>query len=119
MTKRDTYAFLLALLIWVVFYVVTVYSVYWLLQNDLSRFYSAIPSSLGYVMSGFAVARVAKRRMAFYGAVVGAIGSIVWLLHSGLYASPNLYRAATVATNILLSTAGALLAGRLVRPKEE
>jgi hypothetical protein len=118
MTKSDLYAFILSLLVWAAFYAVTLYSVSWLLNNEISRFYSAVPSSMGYVMSGFTVAYVAMRRMVFYGAVVGVIGSTIWLLHSGLYASPGLYHGVVIATNILLSTSGAFLVMRLIRQKE-
>ncbi len=115
MTKNDARALLISSLVWIVLYCVTLYSVSWLLRHDLSRLYSAIPSSLGYFVPGFLVTYLAKRKTLFLGIVIGTGGSAVWLLHSGLYAALGRHRHYVMLTflgNILMAVAGAYVARR-------
>ena len=116
MTMNDTRALLSGSLVWVALYFATNYSVYWLLNHDLSVFYSAIPSSLEYFVPGLLVAYLAKRKTLFLGFVIGLGGSVVWLLHTGFYADLGrlgLFVVARVSGNILLAVAGAYVAGRM------
>lgn len=115
MTKNDTRALLVGSLVWVALYIATSYSVSWLLRHDLSILYSAIPSSLEYLVPGYLVTYLAKRRTLFLGFVIGTGGSVVWLLRTGFYADLGrlgLYVMLRVLGNILLAVIGAYVAGR-------
>lgn len=117
---NNTRALLIGSLVWVALYIVTTYSVYWLLRNDLSVYYSAIPSSLEYLVPGFIVTYLAKQKTYALAFLVGMGGSIAWLLHTGFYA--DLGRLGQFVTlrilgNILLALAGAYIAVRVIKAR--
>lgn len=113
---NKTRALLIGSLVWVALYIVTIYSVYWLLRNDLSLLYSAIPSSLEYLVPGFVVAYLAKEKTYVLAVLIGVGGSVAWLLHTGFYADLGRlgqYAALRVLGNLLLALAGAYIAVRV------
>lgn len=117
---NETRVLLIGSLVWVALYIMTTYSVYWLLSNDLSVFYSAIPSSLEYLVPGFIVTYLAKKKTYALAFLISLGGSVVWLLHTGFYA--DLGRLGNFVTlrilgNILLAIAGAYIAVRLNRAR--
>jgi hypothetical protein len=117
---NKTRALLIGSLVWVALYAVTTYSVYWLLRNDLSVFYSVIPSSLEYLVPGFVVAYLAKEKTYVLAVLIGVGGSIAWLLHTGFYTDPGRlgqFAALRILGNILLALVGAYIAVRVNRAR--
>lgn len=109
-------ALLIGSLVWVVLYFASTYAVYWLLRNDLSVLYSAIPSSLEYLIPGFIVAYLTKNKTYVLAFLIGVGGSIAWLLHTGFYADLGRFgqfMALRILGNILLVLVGAYIAVRV------
>lgn len=79
---REPKVLISVVLLWFCLYAVTSEIVFLLLTNDQSLIWSAVPSTLLYLIPGYVLGRYVKSRWFYYALGLAILGRTFWFLHS-------------------------------------